>query len=103
MQLTAQTGNDLASELRFGATIADCRKRFSLFREFLNRLLYLVEIWMRLSGHDSTNISASSRKGLQQVYHSPHAAELRQIIRGIAPRISELLAGDVYVKRTHSR
>ena len=77
MQLTAQTGNDWVSELWFGATITDPRKRSAVPRELLNCLPDLVKIWMRFDGHASRTISAGSRRGLQQVYHSRDAAELR--------------------------
>ena len=65
MELAAQTGNDFVSEFRFGTAIADCRKRVALFREFLNRLLYRVEIWMRFNGHDAANINADSERSVQ--------------------------------------
>jgi hypothetical protein len=71
VELAAQTGKDLVSELWLGATVADRRKCFAFLREFLNRLPDLAEFWMRFDGHASRTISTGSRQGLQQVYHLP--------------------------------
>jgi len=67
VELAAQAGNDLVSKSRLGATIADARKRPAICRKLLNRLLYLVEIWMRFNRHDSGNISAASRRLFQTI------------------------------------
>jgi len=56
VQLAAQTGNDLVSESGFAATVAHSRKRFALFRELLNRLLYLVEMRMRFNRHGGESV-----------------------------------------------
>src|SRR5437660_5801371 len=56
MELAAQTGNDLVSESRFGATVAHSRKRPALPNELLNRLVYLVEMRMRFNGHGGESV-----------------------------------------------
>ena len=70
VELATQTRSDLVSKSRFGAAIADAGKLSALFRKFLNRLLYLVEIGMRFDGHALGTISAGSGRSVQQVYHS---------------------------------
>ena len=77
-QWAAQAGNDLVTELRLCATIADRRKRFALFRELLNRLFYLVEIWMRFNGHNFTQISAGVTEATCQENQRPREYYLRQ-------------------------
>ena len=65
VQSAAQAGNDLVGKLRLGTTITECRKWCAHFRELLNRLLYLIEIWMRFYDHDAMGISAVSQRVLQ--------------------------------------